>query len=1077
MRHSHDRTCLAFPRIILIPLFIIIFITTGSTLFAAEPVQVNDARDIYPLGLHLEYLEDVNGLLTIHDITGTSHDYTFHPSKEETPNFAFTDSVYWVRFTLRTDSLKHKHWILKFGYPLMDHISLYEVRPDRKVLLLSETGFSRPFSTRQVPHRFFLFHLDPGPGETRTYYLRLRNQDRMEIPLTLESESSFQASDHREQYILGIYFGIILFICIFNLFIFVSIRDISYLYYILFVLGFGFFQLIQNGTLQEYFWPSFLEKYNHVIPFSIAITLVTLILFTRSFLDTKKLYPAFNRYFTGLAVFTAVSITFQLFLKYSIAVQIQVALSLLTLGSVVTVGSVGVFRKSRPARYFMGSWLIILFGGIIYAFKVLAVLPTNTFTTYALQIGSVIQFILLALGLGDRINVIKMEKDRAQQDAIRSQQMAIENLSKADRLKDEFLANTSHELKTPLVGIIGMAESLIDGAAGPMTAEMKYNLSMISSSGLRLSSLINDILDYSKMKNSTLELRRRPVDLHQLADLVFVMARTLLRGKLIELKNDVPEGLPLVFADENRLQQIFFNLVGNAIKFTDRGHVRITAAARDLHAGTHMVEVRVEDTGIGIPHNRQGDIFRSFEQVDASISREYGGTGLGLSITKKLIELHNGGIWVESEPGKGSSFIFTIPVSENQSTIPADTAGGEVKAIALQELPPLPAISGEGSARILVVDDELINLQVLSNQLLLEKHRVILATNGEDAIKLIAENPPDMVVLDIMMPCMSGLEVCRRLRETYSLHELPVLMLTAKNQLNDIIAGFEAGANDYLAKPFDKRELIARVNTLLSLRDAIEKNNSLLVMQKELEIAKRILQSILPDGPPVMKKLAIYTRYLPMDRVGGDFFDFHVLDEDRIGVFTADVSGHGVPSAIIAAMLKVAFSLQKSIAREPDELLREINHILRGKFGKSFITAIYAYIDMVAGTLSGSNAGHFPIVIHRKQDGTIHEFMPKGWAIGIRGEPMLTREEFALAAGDRIVLFTDGIIEARNKAGDLFGYETFLGHIGTQRHLPPREFADFIIARMSEWTGQGDRFDDDVTLLVIDVADDYVKAG
>jgi len=400
-----------------------------------------------------------------------------------------------------------------------------------------------------------------------------------------------------------------------------------------------------------------------------------------------------------------------------------------------------------------------------------------------------------------------------------------------------------------------------------------------------------------------------------------------------------------------------------------------------------------------------------------------------------------------------------------------------VKAIALQELPPLPAISGEGSARILVVDDEPINLQVLSNQLLLEKHRVILATNGEDAIKLIAENPPDMVVLDIMMPCMSGLEVCRRLRETYSLHELPVLMLTAKNQLNDIIAGFEAGANDYLAKPFDKRELIARVNTLLSLRDAIEKNNSLLVMQKELEIAKRILQSILPDGPPVMKKLAIYTRYLPMDRVGGDFFDFHVLDEDRIGVFTADVSGHGVPSAIIAAMLKVAFSLQKSIAREPDELLREINHILRGKFGKSFITAIYAYIDMVAGTLSGSNAGHFPIVIHRKQDGTIHEFMPKGWAIGIRGEPMLTREEFALAAGDRIVLFTDGIIEARNKAGDLFGYETFLGHIGTQRHLPPREFADFIIARMSEWTGQGDRFDDDVTLLVIDVADDYVKAG
>ena len=194
--------------------------------------------------------------------------------------------------------------------------------------------------------------------------------------------------------------------------------------------------------------------------------------------------------------------------------------------------------------------------------------------------------------------------------------------------------------------------------------------------------------------------------------------------------------------------------------------------------------------------------------------------------------------------------------------------------MARQELPPLPAVSGEGGARILVVDDEPINLQVLSNQLQLERHRVILATNGEDAIKCIAENPPDLLVLDIMMPRMSGLEVCRRLRETYSLHELPVLMLTAKNQLNDIIAGFEAGANDYLAKPFDKRELIARVNTLLSLKDAIEKNNSLIVMQKELEIAKRILQSILPDAPPVMKDLAIHTRVHPDGPRGWRFLRF-----------------------------------------------------------------------------------------------------------------------------------------------------------------------------------------------------------
>ena len=214
-----------------------------------------------------------------------------------------------------------------------------------------------------------------------------------------------------------------------------------------------------------------------------------------------------------------------------------------------------------------------------------------------------------------------------------------------------------------------------------------------------------------------------------------------------------------------------------------------------------------------------------------------------------------------------------------------------------------------------------------------------------------------------------------------------------------------------------------------------------------------------------------------MDLVGGDFYDFHVLDDERIGVFIADVSGHGVPSAIIAAMLKVAFSLQKSIAHEPLGLLKEINRILRGKYGKRFITAIYAYIDMKRGVLSVSNAGHFPIIIHRKGSRTIREFMPKGWAIGIRDELLLTSEEFGLAAGDRIVLFTDGIIEARNRSGELFGSDTFTRHIVEQHRLSPREFSDFIIARLAEWVGHENRFDDDVTLVVIDVADNYPGAA
>jgi signal transduction histidine kinase/serine phosphatase RsbU (regulator of sigma subunit) len=1049
-------------------------VSAGAALHAAGAVTVSDAAESYPLGLHLDYLEDRAGNLTIDDVAGGNFDKMFVPSREDIPNFAFTDSVYWVRFTIAAGALSRPDWILEFSYPLMDQISVYEVKKGNRPVLLKETGFALPFSTREIAQRFFLFNIRLAPDETKTYYLRLVNQDRMEIPLKLWSARAYFARDHNEQYLLGIYLGIILFICIFNMFIFASIRDLSYLYYILFVLSFGFFQLTQNGTLQEYFWPSLLENYSHVIPFSIAVTLLTLVLFTRSFLDAKKLYPAFNRFFVVLALFIAVSMTFQLFVKYSVAVQVQVGLALVTLISVFSIGTLGAFRKSRPARYFIVSWMVILTGGMVYALKVLAVLPTNPFTTYAIQFGSVIQFTLLALGLGDKINFMKLEKDLAQQESIRSQQLAIDNLNKADRLKDEFLANTSHELKTPLVGIIGMAESLVDGAAGPVSIEMKYNLSMIISSGKRLASLINDILDFSRMKNSTIELNQRPVDLHQLVDLVYIMANMLLHGKRIQLLNEVPVSLPLVNADENRLQQIFINLVGNAVKFTDRGYVRITARPLGPDQSPDMVEITVEDTGIGIPSNKLKEIFRSFEQVDASISREYGGTGLGLSITKKLIELHGGGIRAESDPGKGSRFIFTLPVSVNQSTLADEGAAAAAGAEEVMSMAvPLPALPAAGGTRILVVDDEPINLQVLTNQLSLERYSVMIATNGEDAIRIVNDHLPDLMILDIMMPRMSGLEVCRRLRETYSLHKLPILMLTAKNQLTDIIAGFEAGANDYLAKPFDKREMIARVNTLISLKEAIDKNNSLIALQKELEIANRILQSILPDVMPEMKDLRIHAHYHPMDQVGGDFYDFHVIDSDRIGVLIADVSGHGVPSAIIAAMMKVAFSLQKSIAHEPMDVLKEINQILRGRYGKQMITAIYAYLDLKTGMLRGSNAGHFPIIIFRKAEQTIKEFMPRGWAIGLQQDIKLSEEEYPLRAGDRIIFFTDGIIESRNREGELFGYDRFLQLVKEKQYLTPRDFSDYILRRLSEWSQQGRRFEDDLTIIVMDISDDY----
>ncbi len=400
----------------------------------------------------------------------------------------------------------------------------------------------------------------------------------------------------------------------------------------------------------------------------------------------------------------------------------------------------------------------------------------------------------------------------------------LEELKKLDTLKDQFLANTSHELRTPLNGIIGLAESLMDGVAGQLSPAVNKNLHMIVSSGQRLASLVNDILDFSKMKGHELEIRRKPLNVRYMAELVLTISRSLLAGKSLVLENAIPEDIPAVDADENRVQQILLNLVGNAVKFTHTGSVRISAQA----AEANMLAISVSDTGIGIPADKLESVFQSFAQGDASTAREYGGTGLGLTITRQLVELHGGTIRVESEPGKGSTFTFTLPLSTG---IPEQSGTQEVltrirgyetdispeETEILHSATDVTGIDDE-KFRILVVDDEPVNQQVLANHLSTNNYHVTQALNGMDALRLFENGCNfDLVLLDIMMPKMSGYDVAHKLREKYLPSELPIIMLTAKNRITDLIEGFSCGANDYLAKPLSKAELLARIKTHLHL--------------------------------------------------------------------------------------------------------------------------------------------------------------------------------------------------------------------------------------------------------------------
>lgn len=395
-----------------------------------------------------------------------------------------------------------------------------------------------------------------------------------------------------------------------------------------------------------------------------------------------------------------------------------------------------------------------------------------------------------------------------------------------DGLKDEFLANTSHELRTPLHGMINIAQGMIDRRDDRENEEQQRNLQLIVSVGKRLSFLINDILDFSNLKNGRLVIHPTPVNLKAAVHSVLEVLGHTAGTREVRFVTELPDHLPYVLADEDRLMQVLYNLLGNAVKFTERGQIKVSAA---VHGGS--LEIKVEDTGIGIPPELHEVIFDSFKQGEHTENMAVNGTGLGLSVTKQLIELHGGRIWVESRLGAGAVFTFTLPVAAEHAIFATEHAIlAHEPDTREQECLPEGRKVAERMARfgqrnkytILAVDDDSVNLHVLTSLLESEESRVIAVRDARSALKHIGSEHIDLVITDWMMPGVSGLDLCREIRKRFSMAELPVLLLTARNLPGDIHAGLLAEANDFLRKPVDAEELRARVRTLLNLRESTQ---------------------------------------------------------------------------------------------------------------------------------------------------------------------------------------------------------------------------------------------------------------
>lgn len=404
-------------------------------------------------------------------------------------------------------------------------------------------------------------------------------------------------------------------------------------------------------------------------------------------------------------------------------------------------------------------------------------------------------------------------------DVSKENQERADKLQRMDKQKDDFLANTSHELRNPLHAMLNIAQSSLENDKSVSREEHQHNLQLLITIGQRMSLLLNDLLDLPLLKANRIHLQMEKVNLSSIVSGVMDMQRFMTGDKNIEFILDIPDHFPSVIADENRLIQILFNFIHNAVKFTKEGKITVSA---EIQKG--MAVIHVKDTGIGMDEATMKRIFEPYEQGDTSMTAIGGGVGLGLSICKQFINLHRGSLWVTSTLGEGSTFSFNLPVAdendlrEEERVSPIFTALEEVSMSALE----FSEVSlNLEHPRVLVVDDDSMNLRILQRILSSEQYNVVTCTSGKEALSLLNKGNWDVVITDVMMPNMSGYELTQTIRTRYSISELPILLLTARSQWEDKYTGFQTGANDYVTKPVEKFELISRVRALTDLKYSI----------------------------------------------------------------------------------------------------------------------------------------------------------------------------------------------------------------------------------------------------------------
>ncbi len=753
---------------------------------AMQLAPASDWQDPTP---SMQFLEDPSRQLAWKDLRDPMIENRFRNPGSRGLNFGFTDSAYWYRFAIdNPGGARDTDWVLEISWPPLDEIDLYIDAGNGEIRHI-RSGEKRTPGISGIQHRNYALPFTLLPGASAVLELRVQIDGAHQLPARLWTAEAFARKTARENLYFGMFYGAMIVMIIYNLLMYLAARDAVFLAYVLFLGSITGLLSLLDGFAQPLLWPIWPPLGDYATAFGVACSALSLAVFTRVAMQTRERNPRLNRVLSLLLVIAAVCLVTPLAIPLVKATMINAAVGGISAAFAALIMAIQAIEGRRSAQVFACLWMVLLAGIVVKVLQVNGILPVHPLTVYAIHIGLAVLATTVSLTLAETLNSQRREQSRLTREKAEARALA----------QREFLTKMSHELRTPMNAIIGFTDLAL---RDDDNARRKAHLAKIDRGARALLRTVNDVLDLSRLESGGMSLERRDFALPpMLARLDEFTRQQLADGVAFQMhcEDEVPVVLQ---GDEWRLEQLLSVLLGNAAKFTPAGEVSLNIACRECDADDLLLEFRIADTGIGIPEDRQPELFKPFAQADQSMTREYDGSGLGLAICKQIVDAMDGQIALNSGEGRGSRFTVRLRFGKGQASGLSATPvaqPGQRDALTQQRT---------RGRRVLLVEDNAMNQDLAIQILEDEGVQVDTANNGAEAVAAVEKGSYDLVLMDVQMPVMDGFAATRRIRESCPAGRLPIVAMTANALPQDRQEAAAAGMNDFLPKPIDADQVV-----------------------------------------------------------------------------------------------------------------------------------------------------------------------------------------------------------------------------------------------------------------------------